>query len=153
MTQPQSTTEPAAEMADGPGIVIMHWSPRNIGLVDELVRTMAGADFGRITCIADAEVPGGLREHPGVDLRLLTFDPRLGSDELSERLRALKIVAAKAVIVLPRRGSDEPDSSSRLTCAAIRRACDSSSGPNVLVEVEDPEAAFEFVGLGVRRII
>ncbi len=140
---------------------MVHWSPDSLGLIDELMRTMAGAGVARITCIvsdarADASVDTDAlaRAHSGdIELRALAFDPRLGFDELVERLvHEVHVVDACAVIVLPRAGASDPDSISRLTCAAIRKACGERAGPNVLVEIEDPEAAFEFVGLGVATV-
>jgi hypothetical protein len=137
----------------GPGVVVLHWSAASAGLVDELARTMAGAGVARITCVSDGSTPSSTRQVRGVEVRTLSFAATPGSDAHVERLvRDVEIVRASAVIVLPRHDTDEPDSSSRLTCAAIRRACGDRLGPNVLVEIEDPEAAFEFVGLGVATV-
>lgn len=141
-------------MTDGPGIVVLNWSTASEGLLDELARTMADAGVGRITCVGDASksLPEQQRGD-GIDVRTLGLDPMISGDALVEHLVArVQIVDAHSVIVLPRVGIDDPDSSSRLTCAAIRRACGDRVGPNVLVEIEDPEAAFEFVGLGVATV-
>jgi TRAP-type uncharacterized transport system substrate-binding protein len=55
------------------------------------------------------------------------------------------------VIVLPHHGGGEPDAFSRITCAAIHRAC-RGQPPRIVVAVEDPEATHEFAGLGVATI-
>ena len=132
---------------------MLHWSPEHLGLVRELARTMAGVGVARITC-AGEELEGLVQlELPNIELRAVAVDRRLGFDDLVARLvEEVEVVDARAVIVLPRTGVGEPDSISRLTCAAIREACGDRSGPNVLVEIEDPEAAFEFVGLGVATV-
>jgi hypothetical protein len=130
----------------------MHWSPDSSGLIDELARTMAVAGVGRVTLVADRG-EAKIQPRSDIEVRQLVIDPRLGADELVDRLvDEVAIVEAHSVIVLPRTNIDEPDSSSRLTCAAIRKACGDRVGPNVLVEIEDPEAAFEFVGLGVATV-
>ncbi|HLT35423.1 MAG TPA: hypothetical protein VK034_04035 [Enhygromyxa sp.] len=136
----------------GPGIVVLHWSPASAGLIEELARTMADAGVATITCVRDRAEPPTSRQARGVEVRTISIAAALGSDAHVEQLRELGIVDAHSVIVLPRSDTDEPDSSSRLTCAAIRRACGDRVGPNVLVEIEDPEAAFEFVGLGVATV-
>jgi hypothetical protein len=133
--------------------VVLHWSPASAGLVDELARTMAGVGLARITCVRDGTEPPSQRHVQGVEVRTLSIDVKAGADSYPDRLlHDIDIASARAVIVLPRVGMDEPDSGSRLTCAAIRRACGDQVGPNVLVEIEDPEAAFEFVGLGVSTV-
>jgi hypothetical protein len=133
--------------------VVLHWSPTSAGLIQELARTMAGVGVGRITCVRDGTAPASVAQVQGVEVRTLAIDVKPGSDAYPARLVSdLDIVAAHSVIVLPRAGVDEPDSASRLTCAAIRKACGDGLGPNVLVEIEDPEAAFEFVGLGVSNV-
>lgn len=133
--------------------MVLHWSPASAGLIEELARTMASVGVARITCVRDGHEPPSQRHVQGVEVRILAIDVKPGSDAYPERLISdVDIVAARSVIVLPRAGMDEPDSSSRLTCAAIRRACGDRVGPNVLVEIEDPEAAFEFVGLGVSNV-
>lgn len=115
---------------------------------------MVDAGVGRITCAGD---PARSSSTPwrgdGIEVRNFALDPNGSWDALVDRLaHDIRIVDAHSVIVLPRTGIDDPDSSSRLTCAAIRRACSDRVGPNVLVEIEDPEAAFEFVGLGVSTV-
>lgn len=130
----------------------MSWSEEHAGLVHELRRAMAGAGVGRITCVGEGLEAGTSREGEGPELRRVAMDSRLGFDEVVARLVELDVARARAVIVLPRSGASDPDSLSRLTCAAIRKACGDAAGPNVLVEVEDPEAAFEFVGLGVATV-
>jgi hypothetical protein len=137
----------------GPGIVVLHWSPASAGLIDELARTMADAGVSTITCVRDGPELANSKTVRGVEVRTLGIAASPGSDAHVEQLISeVQIVEAHAVIVLPPRDTDEPDSISRLTCVAIRRACGDRTGPNVLVEIEDPEAAFEFVGLGVATV-
>lgn len=138
--------------ASGPGVVVLHWSPASAGLVDELARVMSSVGVTRITCVGHEIEKNSERELGKADLRMVSLTEPLGSDTYVEALVELDIVRAHAVIVLPRAGVDEPDSGSRITCAAIRRACGDEVGPNLLVEIEDPEAAFEFVGLGVASV-
>lgn len=152
MTRPERLIHAVAK--DGPGVVVLNWTPAHGGLLDELARTMLGAGVARITCVGDAsKSPAELLREDGIEVRTLALDPALGSEELVEFLReVVRVVDANSVIVLPRIAIDDADSSSRMTCAAIRRACGERVGPNVLVEIEDPEAAFEFVGLGVSTV-
>ena len=143
-----------AEVASDPGVVVINWTPAHVGLVDALAKTMARAGVRRITCIGEAlEARTQAHASAPVEVHTVALAPRLHFDELVDRLVGeLNIVQARAAIVLPRADVAEPDSLSRLTCAAIRKACGERSGPNILVEVEDPEAAFEFVGLGVATV-
>jgi hypothetical protein len=132
----------------------MNGSEARGGLVDELARTMREAGVTRITCVGEhltASEP--VEAHgEGLEVRKIARDPRLGFDGLVAWLEDLGVAEATAVIVLPQAKASDPDSLSRLMCAAIRKACGDRSGPNLLVEVEDPEAAFEFVGLGVATV-
>lgn len=142
---------------DGPGVVLMHWSPEHRGLLRELRRTMATAGVAHITCtgegLDDAESePETDLDVAGPRVRYVAMAPRLRFDDLVAWLDALEVARARAVIVLPRAEASDPDSLSRLVCAAVRQVCGDRPGPNVLVEVEDPEAAFEFVGLGVATV-
>ncbi|MFV8750990.1 hypothetical protein ACNOYE_10635 [Nannocystaceae bacterium ST9] len=151
MTRPERHLDASA--TDGPGIVVLHWSRASAGLLDELARTMAGAGVARITCVGEVADAPELARADGIEVRWIALDPATSGDALVERMIGdVRIVEAHSVIVLPHAGIDDPDSSSRLTCAAIRRACGARVGPNVLVEIEDPEAAFEFVGLGVATV-
>lgn len=133
-------------------MVVLHGSPASAGLVDELARVMASVGVTRITCVGSQIAESSKRRLGAAHLDMVSLDVPLGSDAYVEALVELDIVHAHAVIVLPRAGVDEPDSGSRITCAAIRRACGERVGPNLLVEIEDPEAAFEFVGLGVASV-
>lgn len=133
-------------------MVVLHGSPASAGLVDELARVMASVGVTRITCVGSQITETSTRQLGAAQLHMISLDEPLGSDAYVEALVELDIVHAHAVIVLPRHGVDEPDSGSRITCAAIRRACGDRVGPNLLVEIEDPEAAFEFVGLGVASV-
>lgn len=136
----------------GPGVVVLHWSADRLGLIDELARALTRVGVSRITIVRDGSVAPSSSTVGGVEVSGRSIAAPLGSDAYAEALRELGIASASAVIVLPRAGVDEPDSGSRLTCAAIRRACGDRVGPNLLVEIEDPEAAFEFVGLGVATV-
>lgn len=138
---------------DGPGVIVVNWTRARARLVDELGPTLARAGIGRVTCVGEGlDEHSEIRADAGIELSTLALAPRLGFDELAARFASLGVVEARAVIVLPRGDAPEPDSLSRLTCAAIRKACGERPGPNVLVEVEDPEAAFEFAGLGVATV-
>lgn len=134
--------------------MVLNWSTASVGLLDALARTMAGAGVARITCVGDpARLPSTPWSSEGIEVRTVALDPAITWDALVEQLTdEVGIAEAHSVIVLPRTNIDDPDSSSRLTCAALRRACGDRVGPNVLVEIEDPEAAFEFVGLGVSTV-
>lgn len=148
-----STPASPPSPSDGPGVVLMSWSDEHAGLVGELSRAITGTSVRRITCVGEGlEAGSPERSADGLEVRRVALDPRLHFDELVDWLTELQIAEAKAVIVLPRTDASDPDSLSRLMCAAIRKACGTHSGPNVLVEVEDPEAAFEFVGLGVATV-
>ncbi len=59
---------------------------------------------------------------------------------------------ATAVIVLTHHASAEVDAHSRLTCVALGLACEGRPLPTTVVAIEDPEASFEFSGLGVTTI-
>lgn len=155
MVDPSSA--PEAPPGEGPGVVIINWAPSNAGLLDALDRALQPAGVGRITCVVSERgedegealpaVPPGALER-----RRLAMPMRSSFVELVEWMRVrLNVAQARAVIVLPHLDESEPDSISRRTCAALRRAC-AGAVPNVLVEVEDPEAAFEFVGLGVATV-
>jgi hypothetical protein len=133
-------------------VVVLHGSSASAGLVDELARVMASVGVTRITCVGSEIAESSTRPLGAAHLQMVPLDVPLGSDAYVEALVELDIVHAHAVIVLPRQGVDEPDSGSRITCAAIRKACGDRVGPNLLVEIEDPEAAFEFVGLGVASV-
>ena len=133
-------------------MVVLHWSPAAEGLVDALARTMNAVGVARITCVRDGVGATSERALRGVTVEVRAIAAAPGSEAHAEGLRALGIADAHSVIILPRTDTEEPDSGSRLTCAAIRRACGDRLGPNVLVEIEDPEAAFEFVGLGVSTV-
>jgi hypothetical protein len=114
---------------------------------------MAGAGVSAITCVRDGDEPASHQRIGDIEVHMLSIAAVPGSDaHVDQLIRDVNIAEAHAVIVLPRSDTDEPDSSSRLACAAIRRACGDRLGPNVLVEIEDPEAAFEFVGLGVATV-
>jgi hypothetical protein len=149
---PSRVSDPHGQ-SQGPGVVVLHDSPASAGLIEALTRTMARVGLTRITCVRDGTEPSSTRTLAGIEIHTISVEVAPGSDAHVEVLRReVTIVEAHAVIVLPRSDSDEPDSSSRMTCVAIRQACAGRLGPNVLVEIEDPEAAFEFAGLGVATV-
>lgn len=141
-------------------MVVINWSPAAAGLVRALARATADApdSSAPVICVgtdATADVEEALSHvGPMPPLRYVEA-PMLaeGLDRLAQVLRdEVQIAAARSVIVLPDSHAEEPDAASRLTCAAVGRACDGRAVPNILVEVEDPEAAYEFAGLGVATV-
>ena len=135
-------------------VVVVNFEPGAVGLLAALQR-LVGADRLELTCVGPAA-------EAAVRPALAPFGPRAryvegavedGLDAFAARLADLAaIAAADSAIVLPRRGAQEVDATSRLTCAAIRRACGALRGPAVVVAIEDPEASFEFAGLGVATV-
>lgn len=165
---------------DSPGLVLVNWASAHANLLEELRRTMAPMGLRRVTCLEvglsrrgrpdvapsgepsaergtapeGSERPTG-RAHGAerVAVRHVALDSELSLDAWVTVFTTLvPVLAADAIVVLPGTEAGEPDAISRLICVAIRRACAGARGPNVLVEVEDPEAAFEFAGLGVSTV-
>lgn len=141
-------------------MVVLNWAPESVGLVRALVSAMPDDEDGPAVVICVGTDPADVVESQlpqgagGLPLRYVVA-PTLaeGLDGLTEVLASeVKIATARAVIVLPDRHAEEPDAASRLTCAAVGRACSPKAVPNILVEVEDPEAAYEFAGLGVATV-
>lgn len=152
-------------------MVIINWSPSALGLVRALAKVAltkpAGVGPGApassedeppVVCVgteAAASVEQALEHSSARGLLRYVEAPSLaeGIEPLARVLaRTVDIAAARSVIVLPDDNAEEPDAASRLTCVAVVRACGAHPVPNILVEVEDPEAAYEFVGLHVATV-
>lgn len=141
-------------------MVIINWSPTSLGLVRALAKVAPmSPDAGPpVVCVGTqsiAAVEQALKDSSARRLLRYVEAPSLaeGIGPLADVLaRAVEIVTARSVIVLPDDDAEEPDAASRLTCAAVVRACGPHPVPNILVEVEDPEAAYEFVGLHVATV-
>lgn len=123
----------------------------------ETITASASIEPGSLVCIGRAprEVHDAiLRDDPlWPELRYIQA-PTIndGVDALAAVFESVDVAGARSVVVLPQRDADEPDANSRVTCVALARACGGGKIPNTLVEVEDPEAAFEFAGLGVATV-
>lgn len=141
-------------------MVILNWSPDALGLVRALAAVApADPNLGPpVVCVGSrppAEVERALETSSARPLLRYVLGPPLaeGIAPLAEVLaRDVQIITARSVIVLPDPSTEEPDAASRLTCAAVAQACQPHAVPNILVEVEDPEAAYEFAGLGVATV-
>lgn len=141
-------------------MVIINWSPSALGLVRALARVApasanAGPPVVAVGTVPDDEVAAALEGSSARSLLRYVAGPTLaeGIDPLARVLAAsVRVAAARSVVVLPDEGAEEPDAASRLTCAAVAQACRPHPVPNILVEVEDPEAAYEFAGLGVATV-
>lgn len=133
-------------------LVIVNWEPEASGLVRALQEL--GADdlvcVGTVTPEVGEAALAGLRARGRV--RYLAASVGAGVEAFAELLaREVDVASARSVIVLPHHGGGEPDAFSRITCAAIHRAC-GAKPPRIVVAVEDPEATHEFAGLGVATI-
>ncbi|MCH9687173.1 MAG: hypothetical protein K0V04_37400 [Deltaproteobacteria bacterium] len=141
-------------------MVIVNWSPVALGLVRTLAQAApVSPEAGPPVICVGTESAASIEEAlHGLSARALlryVQVPSLaeGIEPLASALeQTVRIAAARAVIVLPDSHAEEPDAASRLTCAAVSRACGPYPVPNILVEVEDPEAAYEFAGLGVATV-
>lgn len=141
-------------------MVIINWSPSALGLVRALAGVAptpseAGPPVVAVGTRPEDEVARALEGSSARALLRYVAGPTLaeGIEPLARTLRdSVKIMTARSVIVLPDEGAEEPDAASRLTCAAVAQACRPHPVPNILVEVEDPEAAYEFAGLGVATV-
>ena len=154
-------------------MVIINWSPAALGLVRALAKvslarppgiggpgvgSAAHEDEPPVVCVGTesaASVEQALEHSSARGLLRYVEAPSLaeGIEPLARVLaRSVEIAAARSVIVLPDDNAEEPDAASRLTCAAVARACGAHPVPNILVEVEDPEAAYEFVGMHVATV-
>ncbi len=136
-------------------IVVINWDPEDIGLLQSLARL--GED-AQLVCVGRHD-PRYIERSLADETERPDFRYRRGQvdNQSIERFTTflrdeLDIRSARAVIVLPHHGRSEPDAFSRLACAAIKRACGDEPVPNIVVAVDDPEAAFEFAGHGVATI-
>jgi hypothetical protein len=182
VTEPSTAPnrEGAPVGVETPGLVLVNWAPIHANLLAELRRTMAPLGLRRITCVevgsgarrardedvvregldAEGEPRATSGASPGLDagargvaVRHVALASELSLDAwVAVFTNLVPALTADAIVVLPGTNTVEPDAISRLICVAIRRACAGARGPNVLVEVEDPEAAFEFAGLGVSTV-
>ncbi len=141
-------------------MVIINWSPAAMGLVRALAKVAPAPSAAGppVICVGSepaAAIEAALQDSSARALLRYVEAPRLaeGLEALAAVLAdAVDIAAACSVIVLPDDNTEEPDAASRLTCAAVVRACAPKPVPNILVEVEDPDAAYEFAGLGVATV-
>lgn len=141
-------------------MVVLNWTPDAVGLVRALAKVApaSSGDEPPVVCVGTrlaAVVEQALQGSSARPLMRYVEAPSLaeGIGPLANVLEsAVEIANARSVIVLPDDAAEEPDAASRLTCAAVGRACGSRPVPNILVEVEDPEAAYEFAGLGVATV-
>lgn len=142
-------------VADRP-IVMINWTPSALGLVETMLES-TGVDTSGLICVGTASrsaLDEALADDPHwAQVRYVEAPrPREGAEALSEVLQRIDIADARSIVVLPQRDADEPDAASRVTCVALKLACGDSPLPNTVVEVEDPEAAYEFAGLGVATV-
>ncbi len=142
-------------VSSGP-IVVINWTPDALGLVETMTKS-TGVTAESVVCIGTA--PAASLDAAMVDEPLWSKiryhrapDINDGVEALANVLRSVDVASARSIVVLPQRESDEPDASSRVTCVAVARACGDAKVPNTVVEVEDPEAAYEFAGLGVATV-
>ncbi|MCX4246254.1 hypothetical protein [Paraliomyxa miuraensis] len=146
-------------------MVVINWTPAALGLVRALAKVarstsqaQAPDDQPPVVCLGtqpSAVVERALQDSSARALLRYVEVPSLveGIEALASVLAdEVRIAEARSVIVLPADDAEEPDAASRLTCAAVGRACAPKPVPNILVEVEDPEAAYEFAGLGVATV-
>ncbi len=145
--------ELASTQGDGLGrLLVVNWAPAAIGLVRALLDLGATelALIGTHTPEQAEAALAGVRRR--AEIRYTTASVGDGVEAFAELLaREAEVASARSVIVLPHRGGGETDAFSRLTCAAIHRAC-RGEPPRIVVAVEDPEATHEFAGLGVTTI-
>ena len=141
-------------------MVVINWSPDSLGLVRALAKVAAAApDAGPpVVCVGTQTAEAVEQALQGSSARRLLryVEAPILAEGIEPLARVLAdtvgVATARSVIVLPDPAAEEPDAASRLTCAAVERACAPHPVPNILVEVEDPEAAYEFAGLGVATV-
>lgn len=141
-------------MPTGP-IVVVNWTQEAWSLVETIAS--ASGDGGRVTCVGretPAQFEAAMVDQPVWGRLDYVQAPPIndGVETLARALQQIDVANARSIVVLPQRDADEPDASSRVTCVAIARACRHAAVPNIVVEVEDPEAAYEFAGLGVATV-
>ncbi len=144
-----------AVSADSRSLAVLNWSPPYVSLIEALARSASRSGVGELVCVGESPTPEARSraEATGIPVRWVA-DPGLANYDRYVTMLEDKALVGRtvAVIVLPRRRADEPDALSRICCEALRKACGEANHPNVLVEVEDPEAAYEFHGLGVSTV-
>jgi len=74
-----------------------------------------------------------------------------GNETLVSALRAWPLPAAEAIVVLPARDREDPDSRSRMLCAALRQAFGDAL-PHMVVELVDQDARSELGHLGISTV-
>jgi len=134
-------------------MVIVHWTPKAQGLVDALLgaSTRSPALGPAVICLFQGGLPPSHADNARV--RFVRASPvNENLDALTETFRDIGIERARSIVVLPAVHVPESDAHSRVTCLAITRACEGKRQPNILVEVEDPDAAYEFAGVGVSTV-
>jgi len=136
-------------------VIIVNFSPKARGLT-AAVLSFFGAPVD-LVCIgvgSRKKAEKAITEIEGCDARYIEGSVSLGVDRFVAILQGAKIgiADADAVIVLPHHASAEVDAHSRLTCVALSQACGDRPLPTTVVAIEDPEASFEFSGLGVTTI-
>jgi len=137
-------------------VIVVNFSPDARGLTAAIV-DFFGSERVELICVGVATrvaAEEALAGIAGVDPRYVEGSVSLGVDRFVAILQAaqLGLPDATAVIVLPHHASAEVDAHSRLTCVALGLACGDRPLPNTVVAIEDPEASFEFSGLGVTTI-
>lgn len=152
LSRPTDTSEDPT-----PKIVIFNWTPEALSLANTLAEAF-GVDEGihEILCVGHLpreQVHRELEHQRIVEHVRYMQAPTLevGVDVLIEGLRGLHLKDARSIVVLPGRGVNEPDAGSRVLCSILERVIPGEL-PNIVVEVEDAEAAFEFAGLGVTTV-
>jgi hypothetical protein len=132
-------------------VIVLNYDPAAEGLLGALHRLYDGPRLD-LLCVG-AAAPAEIEPHLAGRATYLQGAIDRGLEHYTALLAGrAAVTAARAVIVLPRHAGGEVDANSRLICAAIRRACGALKGPAVVVAIEDPEASFEFAGLGVTTI-
>lgn len=134
-------------------VLVLNFSARARGLVAAVADFFVG-DRIELVLIGGGEAdPQAADAGPRVEVSTLRGAIDDGVDGFVALLAGpARIREAAAVIVLPQPGAAEVDAHSRLTCVAIHRACGGAAMPTTVVAIEDPEASFEFAGLGVTTI-
>lgn len=132
-------------------VIVLNYAARARGLVAAVADFFAG---DRIELVLVGDEDPRLGEVPArITATTLAGAVEGGFDDYVALLAGpARIAEAEAVIVLPQPRAAEVDAHSRLTCVAIRRACGDGPMPTTVVAIDDPEASFEFAGLGVTTI-
>jgi hypothetical protein len=146
-----------AEPVQAGPIVVLGFTADALGLVQTLAEVAPRAEGPAV--VAVGLVPAArMREAlpAGLPATVRYVSAPAATEDIDGLVRALTdevdVASARAIVVRPDLQAKEPDASSRVTCMAVGRACGARPVPNVLVEVRDPEAAYEFAGLGVATV-